>query len=111
MNNPTPDDTDPEVTLVCYFHYFSQMWVLGTKIIFKAVIGWIMICLMLGLPAILFQFIPVIFVEDNITRQIFTMVAFGIYFLVITPIAFYGRWLNSRFLSLDFCRRLCKETK
>ena len=89
MNQPTPEDNHSEVTLVCYFHYFAQMWILGTKIIFKALLGWIMICLMLGLPAFLFQFIPVIFAENNMTRQIITMVSFAIYFLVVTPIAFY----------------------
>jgi hypothetical protein len=44
---------------------------------------------MLGLPAFLLQFIPVLFSANEMTRQIVTLIAFGLYFLVVTPIAFY----------------------
>ena len=89
MSDPTLEDNHSEVTFVSFCQYFAQMWILGTKIIFKAVVGWIMICLMLGLPAFLFQFIPDFFVANDMTRQGITLIAFALYFLVITPIAFY----------------------
>ncbi len=89
MNTEHPADEDSEITARSYFDYFGNMWVLGIKMIFKALIGWIMICLMLGVPAFLFQFIPVIFAPSEQTRQIVTLIAMAIYFVVITPIAFY----------------------
>jgi hypothetical protein len=89
MNTEHPVDEDSEITARSYLYYFGNIWVLGIKMIFKALIGWIMICLMLGLPAFLFQFIPLILAQSEQTRQIATLIAMAIYFVVITPIAFY----------------------
>jgi len=89
MNTAHSTDEEPEITLGSYLKYFVGMWILGIKMIFKALIGWIMVCLMLGLPAFAFQFIAVIQFPSEQAKQIVTLLAFGAYFLIAAPLAFY----------------------
>jgi hypothetical protein len=88
--NPASSEIDEiQPSLLCYCRYFAGMWLLGVKMILKALGGWIMICLMLSVPAFLFQFFPLIPFPSELARQIVTFLAVGGYCFVVVPMAFY----------------------
>lgn len=86
---PPPAAADSEVTIMSYLRYFANIWLLGIKMMFKVLVGWIMIVLMLGIPAFLLQFIPGLPLPSEEARQVVALIAMGVYFFVIVPVAFY----------------------
>jgi len=105
MKTTPISESDGEVTFMSGLKYCWNMWLLGCKMIVKAFVGWIMICLMLGLPAFLFQVIPFHSLPNDQARQAVTILCFAIYFGFITPIAFYVGAST-----VGFCPRLSSAT-
>ena len=88
MKSSSPDDSN-DVTIYSYIQYFTNMWILGIKMMVKALVAWIMICLMFGFALLLFKLIASIPLPSDQTRDIVSLLAFGLYCLFVAPLAFY----------------------
>jgi len=88
MKSSAPNDSD-DVTIYSYIQYFMHMWFLGIKMIFKALVAWIMICLMFGFALLLYKLVAVIPLPSNQTRDIVSLLVFGLYCLFVAPLVFY----------------------